>query len=61
MLVSAQVKVVVPNHYQEVQQMALGIDLAAIAGTGINNQPLGILNTPGVGSVVIGASGGAPT
>jgi HK97 family phage major capsid protein/HK97 family phage prohead protease len=42
-------------------QMALGIDLAAIAGTGINNQPTGILNTSGIGSVVGGTNGAAPT
>lgn len=34
------------------QVLALGIDLAAIAGTGTNNQPTGIINTNGVGSVV---------
>ncbi len=37
------------------------IDLAAINGTGSNNQPLGILNTTGIGSVAIGNNGGAPT
>ena len=42
-------------------QMALGIDLAAIAGTGLNNQPTGILNTAGIGSVVGGTNGAAPT
>jgi HK97 family phage major capsid protein/HK97 family phage prohead protease len=42
-------------------QMALGIDLAAIAGTGTNNQPTGILNTSGIGSVVGGTNGAAPT
>lgn len=44
-----------------IQEMALGIDRAAISGTGTSNQPLGILNYPGVNSVVIGANGGAPT
>lgn len=41
--------------------IALGIDLAAIAGTGTNNQPTGILNTSGIGSIAIGTNGGAPT
>ena len=40
-------------------EIALGIDQAAISGTGTNNQPLGILNTPGVGDVAIGLNGGA--
>jgi len=47
--------------FDMLQSLALGIDLAAVAGTGINNQPLGILNYPGVNSVSIGANGGAPT
>ena len=42
-------------------EIALGIDDAAIDGTGLTNQPLGILHTPGVGSVALGANGGAPT
>lgn len=33
----------------------------AIAGTGANNQPLGILNTPGIGEFAGGADGAAPT
>lgn len=41
-------------------QLGLAIDLAAIAGTGSNNQPRGILNTSGIGSVPIGTNGGAP-
>ncbi|MEH0741152.1 phage major capsid protein [Vibrio cholerae] len=36
--------------------MALSIDLAGINGTGINNQPLGILNTAGVQTVDIADS-----
>lgn len=36
---------------------ALGLDYAAIAGTGSNNQPRGILNTTGIGSVVGGTDG----
>ncbi len=38
---------------------ALGLDLAAIAGTG-TNQPTGILNTTGIGSVIGGTNGLAP-
>jgi HK97 family phage major capsid protein len=41
---------------------ALAIDLAALDGTGTSNQPLGLLRTTGIGSVVIAANaGGAPT
>lgn len=32
--------------------LALAFDLAAIAGTGANNQPTGVLNTNGIGSVI---------
>ena len=39
---------------------ALGGDLAAIAGAG-GNDPLGIINTSGVGSVIGGTDGAAPT
>lgn len=41
--------------------LALAIDLAAINGSGASNQPTGILNTAGIGSVVGGANGLAPT
>lgn len=41
--------------------MALGIDLAAITGTGTSGQPTGILNTSGIGSVVGGTNGAAVT
>jgi HK97 family phage major capsid protein/HK97 family phage prohead protease len=41
--------------------VALAIDLAAINGTGEDNQPRGILNTSGIGSVVGGTNGLAPT
>lgn len=41
--------------------VALAIDLAAISGTGADNQPRGILNTSGIGSVVGGTDGLAPT
>lgn len=37
------------------------LDLAALAGTGTSNQPRGLLNTAGVGSVAGGADGAAPT
>ena len=39
---------------------ALGGDLAAIAGAG-GNDPFGIINTSGVGSVIGGSEGAAPT
>lgn len=41
-----------------ISAMMLGIDLAAIAGSGSNNEPTGILNTLGIGAVEIGANGG---
>ncbi len=41
--------------------LALAIDAASISGTGANGQPTGILNTVGVGSVALGANGGALT
>ena len=41
--------------------MAIGIDNAAINGTGSSGQPTGILNTSGIGSVALGTNGGAPT
>jgi HK97 family phage major capsid protein len=40
---------------------ALAIDLAALNGTGLTNQPLGLLKSPGIGSVAIGTNGGPPT
>lgn len=40
---------------------ALGIDLAALAGTGAANQPTGVFNTAGVGVVSLGTNGAAPT
>ncbi len=39
---------------------ALGIDLGIFAGTGTNNQPLGIFNMPGVNTQTV-ASAGSPT
>lgn len=41
--------------------IALMIDLAAINGSGSSNQPRGILNTSGIGSVAGGTNGAAPT
>jgi len=41
--------------------LALAIDLAAISGTGAGNQPTGILNTAGIGSVAMGVNGAALT
>jgi HK97 family phage major capsid protein len=40
--------------------IGLAIDYAALFGTGSAGQPLGIVNTTGVGSVAIGTNGGAP-
>jgi HK97 family phage major capsid protein len=41
--------------------IALAIDLAALHGTGASNQPTGIAATAGIGSVVGGTNGAAPT
>lgn len=41
--------------------MALAIDAACLMGTGASGQPTGILNTAGIGSVALGANGGALT
>lgn len=41
--------------------LGLGIDSAAINGTGASNQPRGIRNVVGVGLVALGANGAAPT
>tara|TARA_R110002110_G_scaffold359628_1_gene569489 strand:+ start:2110 stop:4077 length:1968 start_codon:yes stop_codon:yes gene_type:complete len=41
--------------------IALGIDLAAINGSGVGSEPRGILNMTGTGSVSHGTDGGAPT
>lgn len=41
--------------------VALGIDLAALSGSGTANQPLGIANQAGIGSVIGGTNGGALT
>lgn len=39
------------------QQIGLGIDLAALSGTGASNQPLGIFGTAGIGALIGGANG----
>ena len=44
-----------------VAQIASAIDSAAINGSGSSNQPTGILNTSGIGSVALGTNGAAPT
>jgi HK97 family phage major capsid protein len=44
-----------------VRVIALGIDNAAINGTGSSNQPTGILNTSGIGAVAAGTNGEAVT
>lgn len=41
--------------------IAQAILLASIAGSGSSNQPTGILNTSGIGSVAMGTNGAAPT
>jgi HK97 family phage major capsid protein len=41
--------------------MGLAIDLAGLHGTGSSNQPTGIAATSGIGSVVGGTNGAAPT
>lgn len=41
--------------------IAIALDLAAINGSGSSNQPLGILNQSGIGSVAGGTNGAAPT
>ncbi len=41
--------------------MSLGVDAAALFGSGVGNEPQGILNTPGIGSVALGTDGAAPT
>ncbi len=44
-----------------VKTVAIEIDRAAINGSGSSNQPTGILQTSGIGSVAIGTNGGTPT
>lgn len=51
------IEAVVRNDLAKV--MALGIDLAAINGSGQNGQPKGILNQSSIGSVAMGTNGGS--
>ncbi|SHM05929.1 phage major capsid protein, HK97 family [Nitrosospira sp. Nsp11] len=44
-----------------IAQLALGIDIAALSGSGSSAQPLGIANVSGIGSVVGGTNGAALT
>lgn len=41
------------------RMLAITLDLAAVAGTGASNQPTGVLNTAGIGSVALGTNGAA--
>lgn len=41
--------------------LAVEVQRAAIAGTGADNQPTGILSTAGIGSVALGTNGAAPS
>ncbi len=43
------------------RSLSLAADLAALHGTGSNNQPTGVAATSGIGSVAGGTNGGAPT
>ena len=40
--------------------LGLAVDLATLRGSGSENQPLGIANTPGINTVILGANGGLP-
>ena len=42
-------------------QMALGMQYGAFSGTGSNNEPTGLFNIVGIGSVAGGTNGAAPT
>lgn len=58
----AQSSVDVENYVRNRLNFAVrkALDLAAINGSGSSNQPTGVLNTSGIGSVAIGTDGGAP-
>jgi len=43
------------------RSLGLGLDLACISGSGSSGQPTGILNQSGIGAVVGGTNGAAPT
>jgi len=47
--------------YDIAASLALGIDLAALHGTGSSNQPTGLAATSGIGSVAGGTNGATPT
>jgi HK97 family phage major capsid protein len=52
-----------PSAEQMVRQdvaiaLGLAIDMAALRGTGTDDQPLGIANTPGINNVILGPNGG---
>jgi HK97 family phage major capsid protein len=40
--------------------LGLAVDLATLRGSGSENQPLGIANTPGINTVILGDNGGLP-
>lgn len=42
-------------------RLGIAVDYGAIAGSGLSNQPTGILNTGSIGDVSHGANGGAPS
>jgi HK97 family phage major capsid protein len=56
---SLDIQALVRNDLIEVSAIAL--DLAALNGLGLSNQPTGILNTAGVNAIAHGANGAAPT
>lgn len=58
-----QSSISVDSHVNEQLSIAIGqaLEIAAINGTGANNQPTGILNASGVQTVEIDTNGGAPT
>lgn len=56
---SPEIETILRNDMSNV--LARGLDAAAIAGTGAANDPTGVLNTSGIGSVAIGTNGGAIT
>lgn len=56
---SLDIEMYVRNDQDKV--ISIGLDSAALNGTGADGQPLGILNTPGLSVVSLGPNGGAPT
>ena len=56
---SPEIEMIIRKEF--VENIALAIDLAALSGLGSSNQPLGIFNTSGIGSVVGGTNGGQVT